>query len=158
MKKFWQLLLLFTLTMFSVQAQEGRNVAAYNDEQGPVGLLGYDPVSYFSEGGGEAKEGSASIALNYEGVLYHFSSEENKETFLTNPEKYEPTYGGWCAWAMANGNEIRINPEIYTIDGDRIHFFIARRAKRNFDRDILGYSDKADGHWEDISGELPRNK
>lgn len=158
MNKLWQILVLVTLTIFSAQAQVGRNVDAYNDKQGPIGLVGYDPVSYFAEGGGEPLEGDSSIALDYEGVVYHFATVENKETFLTNPEKYEPTYGGWCAWGMANNATIEIDPEIYTIDGDRIHFFVGRRAKRNFDRDVALYTDKADDNWEARSGEAPRNK
>lgn len=144
------------MTSANIFAQEGRNVSEYN-LQGALGMKGYDPVSYWPEGGSEAMAGDSSITLNYEGVTYRFTSTENRELFLNEPEKYESTYGGWCAWGMANGSKIEINPEIYTIAGKRIHFFIARRAKRNFDRDIPKYEQKADVNWKRFSGEEARN-
>lgn len=145
-------LLLSTLTF----AQVNRNSALYNLDAG-VGLKGYDPVSYFAEGGSTPQKGSQAFSLEHEGVEYHFVSQENLETFKTLPERYEPTYGGWCAWAMANGSRVDINPTIFTINGNRLHFFISRRAKRNFDRDLDKYEARADNNWRDISGEEPRN-
>ena len=118
---------------------------------------GFDPVAYWPEGGNKAVKGNGSIALDYEGVTYHFTSEENREQFLLEPEKYESTYGGWCAWAMANGSKVDIVPDIFTISGKRIHFFFSRRAKRNFDRDIPKYEGQADRNWKNFSGEEARN-
>ncbi len=150
------LTLIFALaTAFSAQASADRNIAEYN-LQGNVGLKGFDPVSYWPEGGGLPKKGEASLSLNYEGVVYHFSSEENRDLFQLIPEKYEPTYGGFCAWAMAHGSKVDIDPEIFTISGNRIHFFVALRPQRNFLKDITKYEALADDFWKSISGELPR--
>ena len=41
-----------------------------------------------------------TIKMRFKGVIYHFASDANKEAFLESPSKYEPAYGGWCAWAM----------------------------------------------------------
>lgn len=136
-------------------SQADRNSALYNLDQG-IGLKGYDPVSYFAEGGMSPLKGSASFELEFKGVIYHFANQENLETFQTMPERYEPTFGGWCAWAMANGSRVDINPTIFTVNGNRLHFFISKRAKRNFDRDIAKYERKADDNWRAISGEEPR--
>lgn len=132
--------------------QPDRNISEYNPFDGKT-QYGFDPVSYFE---GEPLEGLNEIQGEYGGLTYFFASEENKETFLSNPTKFEPTYGGWCAWAMVNGITIDIDPNLYTISGDRIHFFVNRGAKARFDRDIDGNSATADSNWEDISGELPR--
>ncbi len=136
-------------------ASADRNVAEYN-LQGTIGLKGYDPVSYWQEGGSRPQKGNTAISFDYEGVRYLFSSEANKDLFQLMPEKYEPTYGGWCAWAMAHGSNVDINPEIYTIAGNRIHFFVGNRPKRNFDRDIAKYEALADNFWKQMSGEEPR--
>lgn len=133
----------------------GRNVSRYNLENG-VGLKGYDPVAVFPEGGGRARAGRAELAGEYAGVVYYFASPENRDRFFVSPEKYEPTYGGWCAYAMASGSQVDIQPELVTINGNRAHYFVSSRAKRNFDQDIAGFERRADRNWKNISGESPR--
>ncbi len=136
-------------------AQANRNPAAYNLQSG-VGLKGYDPVAVFPEGGGQAAMGNPEIRTEHLGVVYHFASTENQSIFATNPEKYEPTYGGWCAYAMASGSQVDIQPDLFTINGNRAHYFVSGRAKRNFDSYISGYESRADDFWKQISGEEPR--
>lgn len=139
-----------------LQAQVERNVTEYNLQAG-LGLKGYDPVSYFPEGGGQPLAGQSTLRLDYMGVTYQFANAANLDLFIENPEKYEPTYGGWCAYAMASGSKVDIQPTIYTINGNRLHFFVSKRAKQNFDSDVLGFEIRADGFWKKISGEDPRN-
>lgn len=148
---------LISAFMFSKnsQAQVGRNVAEYNLQSG-LGLKGYDPVSYFPEGGGYPLAGQITFRLEYMGVTYQFASAANLDLFVENPEKYEPTYGGWCAYAMASGSKVDIQPAIYTISDNRLHFFVSKRAKQNFDTDIAGFENRADAFWKQISGEEPR--
>tara|TARA_Y100000768_G_scaffold388967_1_gene389440 strand:- start:20768 stop:21205 length:438 start_codon:yes stop_codon:yes gene_type:complete len=143
-------------------AQEGRNVSEYNLNEQGVGLFHhingkvYDPVSFFPEGGSTPLIGKKEFALMYDQVEYFFANAKNMKTFLTDPLKYEPTYGGWCARAMVVGSKIDIKPEYFTVDGRRIFFFVNSRAKRFFDRDIKGNAAQADAHWKRISGESPR--
>jgi hypothetical protein len=146
---------------WSVQAaptpeQPDRNEEAYNLEDQSLGLKGFDPVAYFSENGGEALQGDPEISLVYGNVLYRFSSTENKNLFMANPTKYEPTYGGWCAWAMANDSYADINPMLFTQHGNRMHFFISRGAKARFDADLEFHESNADDFWKSESGESPR--
>lgn len=137
------------------QAQETRDVSVYNLQDG-VGLKGYDPISYFPEGGGVPLIGLQNLKLNFMGVNYFFATAQNRDLFVKNPMKYEPTYGGWCAYAMSSGSKVDIQPMIYTLSGQRLHFFVSKRAKQNFDSDISGYEKRADGFWKQISGESPR--
>lgn len=136
--------------------QPDRNVEAYNLLEDDLGLKGYDPVAYFEAEGANAIKGSADIAGEYGGVTYFFSSEANREQFYTNPTKYEPTYGGFCAWAMANESYADINPKLFTQNGNRMHFFINRGAKAKFDRSIEKREAVADAFWKAESGEAPR--
>lgn len=159
--------ILAVATLWSVQsvsvanAQSIRNTGEYNldltSQPGfAIALKGYDPVSYFPEGGGQALTGKATFRLDYMGATYLFSSASNLDLFVQNPEKYEPTYGGWCAFAMASGSKVDIQPLIYTMNGNRLHFFVSRRAKANFDADIASFEANADRFWLQISGESPR--
>lgn len=138
-----------------VPVHEDRNEAHYNTQYAVV-LNGYDPVSYFPEGGGTPVLGSTSIAFTYGTRMYHFASMENLNLFKSNPLKYEPTYGSYCAYGMANGAKIAINPVVYTLNANRLHFFINKSAKRNFDEDVIDHEDRADQHFFDFSGEKPR--
>lgn len=143
------------ITAGAAWAQTGRNVSQYNLSQG-LGLNGHDPVSVFPEGGGLSVPGNANIALEHSGVVYRFASEANRQMFTVSPEKYEPTYGGWCAYAMASGSKVEIDTRYFTVQGNRAHYFVNSRAKRNFDADIAGHEQRADGFWLQISGEEPR--
>jgi len=92
-----------------------RNIDKYFFIDGDVGLKGYDPVGYFAEGGQTAQLGLTSITSTYGGVTYRFVSEENRLMFEANPTKYEPTYGGWCAWARANDAYAEITPQHWSL-------------------------------------------
>ncbi len=135
--------------------QPDRAVDFYNLEN-KLGLKGFDPVAYFGDDGGQALEGDPAIATTYGDVMYRFISEENRDLFLENPTKYEPTYGGWCAWAMANQAYADIDPMLYTRHGDRMHFFISRGAKARFDQALETREQDADNFWKSESGEEPR--
>ena len=100
--------------------------------------------------------GRMSLAFNYRGVTYYFANTQNRETFQQDPESFEPTYGGWCAWAMRRGAKVDIDPELYTLSGNRLHLFIAPAAKAKFDADVAGIEMKADSEWKRITGESPR--
>lgn len=153
-----KILLMFVMMSVFAQtafAQTNRNVTEYNLQQS-VALKGYDPVAVFPEGGGQPLAGQPQLALEYRGATYFFATTTNREVFAMNPAKYEPTYGGWCAYAMASGSKVDIQPQIFTIHGNRAHYFVSARAKQNFDRDVMGHEARADGFWKNISGEEPR--
>lgn len=139
----------------SAQAQNIRAPQEYN-LQNTIGLKGYDPVSYFLEGGERPQQGLQKLALDHGDVVYLFATPENRELFIQNPEKYEPTYGGWCAYAMAFGSKVDIQPTLYTINKNRLHFFVSKRAKQNFDAELVKHETLADGFWKQLSGEEPR--
>ena len=92
----------------------------FNLEKG-IAIQGYDPVAYFSN---KALKGDKKYTAKYMGVVYYFSSETNKNNFLKNPSKYEPQYGGWCAFAMGDyGKKVEIDPETFKIVDGRLYLF-----------------------------------
>ncbi|MDI5887551.1 YHS domain-containing (seleno)protein [Flavobacterium yafengii] len=117
--------LLFILTVlctFSGFSQkDNKRVTLFNLEKN-VAIQGYDPVAYFKQG--KAVKGKKEITASYEGVVYYFSMPVNKEYFLKNPSKFEPQYGGWCAYAMGDSNEkVSINPETFKISNGKLYLF-----------------------------------
>ncbi|MCA9693832.1 MAG: hypothetical protein KC636_29870 [Myxococcales bacterium] len=132
----------------------------YNLNDG-LAIQGYDPVAYFPEGGGKPTKGSPEFAHTHEGVTYHFASAEHLERFKQDPAKYEPAFGGWCAYAMGKtGRKVKINPESAKIQDGRLLLFYATsladtREKWNeddSDRLLL----QADSEWYGKTGQCLR--
>ena len=92
------------------------------DEQGVV-LGGYDVVSYFTAD--TAVHGSAKHSTEYDGVTFHFSSAENLTAFRSDPAKYAPRFGGYCAFGLAAHNaKVPANPSTFKIyNGELLLFF-----------------------------------
>ena len=124
-----------------------------------LALQGWDPVACFPEGGGKARKGNGKLGSVHGGVTYRFASEEHRQLFLADPWKYEPAYGGWCAYAMAEGDKVEIDPESFRILDGRLFvfydgFFGDTRAK--WLKDEAALLKRADAAWTRLSGELNR--
>ena len=92
----------------------------YNHENS-VALREFDPVSYFQ---GKPAKGSSMFELNHKGIFYYFVNENNREEFRKSPEKYEPMYGGWCAYTLAQkGERVKIQPTSYKIINNKLFLF-----------------------------------
>lgn len=142
---------IFALMMLSLTVQAyARDVSQYNLVDG-VGFNSHDPVAVHAIG--KTGKADSTYSIDYHGVTYNFLNSENAAEFENNTKLYEPSYGGWCAYAMAFGEKIEINPNIFVIQNGRSHYFVNQRAKRNFEKDPLQYERKADQEWLKISGE-----
>ena len=130
--------------------------ALVNLDDAGVAIGGYDAVSYFS---GKAQQGQTSLSHQHEGAIYRFATEENREKFIAEPEKFLPAYGGWCAWAMLEGEKIKIDPESFKIvDGVTYLFYDGfwgdtlkkwnELAAREGEKNLVV---KADGFWREIT-------
>ncbi len=99
MKRLLSVLLFSTVftAVVSAQLTEVRKKQFNVDESG-LAIKGYDPVAYFTSN--KAIEGKKDITLGYQGITYRFATTANRDAFKANPGKYEPLYGGWCAYAM----------------------------------------------------------
>ncbi|MFV8370514.1 YHS domain-containing (seleno)protein [Flavobacterium sp. LB2R40] len=147
MKK--MLLILFLLATFSGFSQkDNKRVIHFNLEKNEA-IQGYDPVAYFKQG--KAVKGKKDISVLYEGVVYYFSLQVNKEYFLKNPSKYEPQYGGWCAFAMGDSNEkVPINPETFKISNGKLYLFYNayfNNTLKSWNKNESGLMSKADVNW-----------
>ncbi|MHC0443395.1 YHS domain-containing (seleno)protein [Flavobacterium sp. 3-210] len=145
------LLLLILVSGSSFAQNDAKRVSQYNLEN-KVGIQGYDPVGYFNQG--KAVKGKKEISTSYQGVTYNFSSAENKNAFLKNPSKYEPQYGGWCAYAMGSaGKKVEINPETFKISDGKLYLFYNayfNNTLKSWNPDEAELKVKADNNWKKI--------
>ncbi|HSE43514.1 MAG TPA: YHS domain-containing (seleno)protein [Acidobacteriota bacterium] len=127
----------------------------YNLSGEYIGISGYDPVAYFPEGGGKPAKGSIKIASQYKGVTYRFISDEHKTKFDTNPEKYLPLYGGWCAWAVGElGKRVDVDPESFEIRDGKLYLFYRDtqlETRALWLKDTHNLIEKATLNWKKLS-------
>ncbi|MCH2490357.1 MAG: YHS domain-containing protein [Flavobacteriales bacterium] len=113
---------------------------------------GYDVVAYFDN---MAIEGNETFTTTYEGAHYKFSSQSNLDTFLENPEKFVPAYGGFCAYAIADkGKKVGIDPKSFQIKDGNLYLFydsLFADTKKKWNKkgaDIM--QQQADENWKNI--------
>jgi len=111
-------------------------------------VAGYDAVAYFTEG--EPVEGSKDFTTEYNGAEWRFSSAENRDLFIANPSAYAPQYGGYCAWAAAEGKLAKGDPSYWSIVNGKLYLNYDRKVQATWETDIPGFIMKADANWPAI--------
>lgn len=134
----------FFLLTTSLFAQE----MDYNTKKGYV-AEGYDVVAYFDN---SAIEGDKKFSTNYDDVNYKFSTRENLKTFITNPKKFIPQYGVYCAYALADkGKKVGINPETFLVADGKLYLFYNVWATNTLElwnkEDPIILKQRADKNW-----------
>lgn len=139
-------MLLNTAILFA-QKTEHRNL------ENKLAIQGYDPVSYLEEK--KAVKGKKELSVNINGAIYYTSSEKNKQLLKSNPAKYEPAYGGWCAFAMGDsGEKVEIDPETFKIVNGRLHLFYNKFFKntlKSWNKNEVQLKKNADLNWKKIT-------
>lgn len=143
---------LIIVALQAVQAQDATTRIKQFNLDDKVAIQGYDPVAYFATG--KAVKGSNKFGVSHQGVTYYFSSEANKEEFKKNPAKYEPQYGGWCAYAMgAKGEKVSIDPKTFKITNGKLYLFynkLFNNTLTDWNKDESNLQHKADANWQKI--------
>jgi YHS domain-containing protein len=147
------ILLLAFLTFSTLAfAQAGKRQKGFNLSKNHLAIQGYDPVAFFSDG--KAVKGKPDLVVAHEGVTYNFSSMQNRSAFLASPAKYEPQYGGWCAYAMgANGEKVAIDPETFKVLNGKLYLFyhsFFNNTLTSWNKDEKNLNTKADANWQKL--------
>ena len=113
-----------------------------------AGLDGYDPVSYFTATG--SAKGSSAISTEFRGEQYHFVTAANRDRFVAEPETYLPQYGGYCAWAVAQGKLAAGDPTVSKVVDGKLYLNVNRSIAARWEQDIPGFIRSADANWPKI--------
>ena len=117
---------------------------------GGIALSGYDAVAYLNQQ--KAVKGSKEFSVLHEGINYYFSSSVNRDEFRKNPSRYEPAYGGWCAYAMgAKGEKVSIDPKTFKIVDGKLNLFYNRlfnNTLEDWNKDESNLKKKAELNWK----------
>ena len=115
-----------------------------------IAINGYDPVAYFKQG--KAIKGKKELAVFDQGVTYYFSSNENKDEFKKDPSRYEPQYGGWCAFAMGkDGSKVEVDPGTFKVVDGKLYLYYNKffnNTLKSWNKDESNLKAKADMNWK----------
>lgn len=115
---------------------------------GDVAVEGADVVAYFTQGRHVA--GTWEFSLRWNEADWRFSSAEHLRLFSENPEKYAPRYGGYCAYAVAQGTTADINPEAWSIVEGRLYLNYSKSVRETWLKNTRGYIEQADRNWPGV--------
>ncbi|HEX6846145.1 MAG TPA: YHS domain-containing (seleno)protein [Chitinophagaceae bacterium] len=109
---------------------------------------GYDVVAYFLEG--KPVKGSGEFSVLYKGVNWFFSNRANADLFKKDPARYEPQYGGYCAFGCSRGYKAKTDPDAWTIVNGKLYLNYNTDVRNTWNKDQQTYIGKADANWIDI--------
>ncbi|MGL4488941.1 MAG: YHS domain-containing (seleno)protein [Rhizobiaceae bacterium] len=112
-----------------------------------VAVGGYDAVSFFS---GSPVEGKADFATKWSNVEWRFATAENRDAFLSNPQKYAPQYGGYCAYAVAKGSTAKGDPKAWSVVDGKLYLNFNASIRSTWQSDATGNISKANTNWPKV--------
>lgn len=118
-----------------------------------LAVHGFDVVAFFTEG--KPVQGDAKFAVTHKGATYRFASQGNLDAFAANPAKYEPAYGGYCAYGVSVGAKFDGDPRYWKIVDGRLYLNLDGGIQEAWLKDVPGAIKKADANWPKLSGKLP---
>jgi YHS domain-containing protein len=124
------------------------NVAAQKSEifvRDGYAIGGYDAVAYFTQG--KPVKGNSRFSLVWKGANWLFTNQQNAETFKTNPGKYAPQYGGYCAYGCSRGYKAKTEADAWTITNGKLYLNYNKDVRARWNKDQQSYIKKADGNW-----------
>jgi YHS domain-containing protein len=127
-----------------------------NTDASGLALKGYDPVAYVTMG--HAMPGDARFTATHEGATYRFATAEHRDTFLKEAAKYAPQYGGYCAFGVAGGYKVKIDPEAFSVRDGKLYLNYDKKVQERWLRDIPGYLTKSEANWGGLKDKPRRDK
>jgi YHS domain-containing protein len=138
--------IILTLLLLSATAQAQKRLVN-TDKQG-LALKGHDPVAFFTQG--RPVLGDYRYESNYNGTRYRFASAENKKLFDTDPARYVPQFGGFCAYGVSRGYAVDVELDAFQIVDGRLLMQYDKSVRDRFNQDTEGNLKRADANWPKV--------
>lgn len=133
-------------------AYDETSTAAINVDAGVI-LHGYDAVAYQTEN--RPVKGDAAFTVVYGGATYQFASAANRDTFLADPNRYAPAYGGFCAMGAAFGKKFDVDPTQFKVVDGRLYLNLNASVFKRWSQDVPTNISNADANWSNIQDKAP---
>ena len=113
-----------------------------------LALRGYDPVAYFETG--KPRRGMATITAAYGNARYLFATKAHRKSFLSNPTRYLPQFGGFCAVGTSFGEKVDVDPETGKIVNGKLYLNNGPKAQEIFNSDPGNTISRAEHNWPTV--------
>ena len=144
-----------TLVLGSAPALAGNTVNT--GYFGGVAIMGYDPVAYFTDS--KPVQGSEEFSYDWLGTPWYFASREHRELFKSEPVKYAPQFGGYCAGEVSgNGITINIDPEAWRIIDGKLYLSYNKPTAAEWEAYASVDLPKAEAYWPKLEANLEKGK
>ena len=115
----------------------------------PTAISGFDAVSYHQ--GDAPQRGEARFNHFWNGAVWFFSSEANRDAFRADPDAFAPAYDGYCAWAASQGYIAPGDPLIYEVVDGQLYLQVHPRAQELWQADIPAHIAQGAENWPRIN-------
>ena len=132
----------------AMAADEHNTVPGLTAAGAPLGLHGFDPVSFIEIE--NRTEGKAAHTAVHDGVAYYFASDANKRVFEKSPEKYVPQFGGFCTFGVSVAKKFDGDPRYAAVEDGKLYVFLNEQIFNEFQKDRAGTIAKAERNWRKI--------
>ncbi|HXI69879.1 MAG TPA: YHS domain-containing (seleno)protein [Verrucomicrobiae bacterium] len=139
-----RLLLSLTLAMLAMPVFAQTKTLLNLDKTG-VAIQGYDPVAFFTDH--KPVKGDPKISARHAGALYFFASKEHQDLFKADPARYEPEFGGYCAYGVSRNKLVEIDVDAFQIVDGKLLLQYSKGVRDNFNEDKAGNLAKAKTNW-----------
>jgi len=116
-----------------------------NLDSSGVAIQGYDPVAFFTDH--KPVKGDPKFVSRRDGAIYFFAGKEHEELFNADPAKYEPVYGGYCAYGVSRKKLVEIDVNAFQIVDGKLLMQYSTGVRDDFNEDVKGNLAKADANW-----------
>jgi hypothetical protein len=110
-----------------------------------LAIDGYDTVAYFTEG--RAVRGAKEYRQTWAGADWWFATAEARELFASDPGRYAPAYGSYCAMGMAEGKLSVGDPEAWFISDGRLYLVYDQATLDAWGVDMKAHIAAANANW-----------
>lgn len=110
-----------------------------------IAVDGSDVVAYFTDS--KPVMGRKDITHDWMGATWRFASEANRAAFAADPAAYAPQFGGYCAYAVANGATAPTVPEAWRIVDGKLYLNFSKGVQKRWLEDVPGNIAKANANW-----------
>jgi hypothetical protein len=123
------------------------DVAPEMSDSPRLAIGGYDTVAYHTMG--KAVPGKLEYETIWHNARWHFSSRENQDLFMKEPEKYAAQYDGHCAMGVADGegHKDTVDPEAFTIVNGKLYVNHTKYWTTEWRKNAAANISRADKNW-----------
>jgi YHS domain-containing protein len=116
-----------------------------NLDKSGYAIQGYDPVAFFTDH--KPVKGDPKFLFKHDGAIYFFASKEHRELFRANPAKYEPEFGGYCAYGVSRNKLVEIDVDAFQIVDGKLLLQYSKGVRDDFNKNAKDNLAKADANW-----------